>query len=464
MLQVIYGIAPKAKLCFASDETGSFADALASLTSATGPCQANVIIGDSFAGEGSVIFAGSVGAFSEGSDSAAINQAVAAGVTVVIAAGDLGPGVYNGTFKAVSDAAARAGTFGNLKLSQVPTALTAGGFHDFSTTGTPQLAYSVSTSGTTVHALDWDDIATSFSSSATYNFLVFDKDGNYFKDSSGINNAFGAGPNSEFAFLGDTNQVAISLAAPATGATPTRLRITSDTGTTDITVTGLPAAPAGPSLYGTAAAAGAISVSSYSKDNLAKPDAYNSCGPFTEVFDSSGNRLATPETRLKPDVAGVDGVDATFFPGVFSPAAEFDTDNDGFANVPGSSISAAAVGAVAALAIQASGGTATPAQVSTWLRQAASHASTWAPSDGYGLIDAVGATTLGAGGSLTAGADAGTSIGALVDAGAIDPGSSSKISSGCGSAGPTGVLWMLLACALLAAARARRRGLSPVRK
>jgi hypothetical protein len=417
MLQIIYGLAPKARLCFATAgaSQASFADAITSLASATGPCKANVIVDDGFVGdEGSF--------FSDGMAAAAINQAVAAGVTYISAAYDLGPAFYEATFRAVPDSVARSGTFGNLKLSQVPAALTAGGFHDFSTTGVPQLSFTVSPIGLADFSLGWDDPDPT-KLSADYQFLVFDADGNYRADLGPI----GADkPPIETLILDAPGpyQIAISLASPATSGTATRLRIIDDFVQDDhrATVDGLPVQPSAPSLFGHAAASTSIAVSSYRSD-LTAPEPFNSLGPFTNVFDASGNRLATPEMRLKPDVAGVDGLDLTF--AVFSSA---DYDHDGFPNAFGSSFSAATVAAVAALTIQAARGTATPAQVSSWLKRSASHSSTWAAADGYGYVNAVRATGLAAS-------------------------EGSRASTGCSTSASTGALWMFAAFAMLAAAR-----------
>ena len=64
-------------------------------------------------------------------------------------------------------------------------------------------------------------------------------------------------------------------------------------------------------------------------------------------FDANGKRLSVPETRLKPEVAGVDGVITTFFgPGYYNyPFAFF-----------GTSASAPSVAGVVALMLQAAGG------------------------------------------------------------------------------------------------------------
>lgn len=392
MLQIIYGLAPKAKLCFATigGTQTSFANAIASLASTSGTCKANIIVDD--------IFFDDEPFFSDGTVGAAVNQAAAAGVTYVSSGGNLTPALYDGTFNPVSDTAARAGTFGNLKLSQVPPALTAGGFHDFSTTNAQELSFTLTPNGSDAFInFQWDDPFVAARISADYNLLVFDAAGNYRADLSGIDKNTSTGEPLELVNLplaGGPYQVAISLAAPATASTARHLRLIDDD--TGPTTAGLPAQVFSPSIFGHAAAAGSIAVSSYFHGDLTAPEDFNSYGPFTNLFDSAGNRLATAESRLKPEVSGLDGLDTTFFPS----GAGNDSDADGFPNLFGDTASASTVAAVAALSIQAAGGTATPAQVASWLTRSASHAGLWAAPDGFGYINAVRATTLAAGGNL----------------------------------------------------------------
>jgi Subtilase family len=68
----------------------------------------------------------------------------------------------------------------------------------------------------------------------------------------------------------------------------------------------------GPAVFGHAAAAGAVAVAAVPFSSPTTPEPFSSVGgsiPF--LFDQWGNRLATPDIRFKPDVAGPDGVTTT---------------------------------------------------------------------------------------------------------------------------------------------------------
>jgi hypothetical protein len=390
MLQIIYGLAPKARLCFATvdDTQTSMAAAIASLANPAGTCKANIIVdGVAFNDEPF---------FSDGAIGEAVNQVTAAGVTYIASAGDDASGIYDGTFNPLFRTDLGAGAIGNLKLDQVPAALTAGGYHNFSTTGGQQIAFTLKPAIFGVPLIfQWDDPFSASKITADYNLIVFDSAGNYRSDLSGIDDNFATGePLESVDFAGHgPYQIVISLASPATASTARHLRIVDEDSFR--TVTGLPANAFFPSIRGHAGAAGAIAVSTYPFTDSTVTENYASYGPFTNVFDASGNRLPTPQTRLKPEVSGFDGLDTTFF-----PPGGTDPDGDGFPNLFGSAASASSVAGVAALAIQAAGGSATPAQVSAWLDASGSHAAVWATPDGFGYVNAVRATTLAAGGKL----------------------------------------------------------------
>ena len=215
----------------------------------------------------------------------------------------------------------------------------------------------------------WDD---PFGGGVTtdYNLLVFDQNGNYLSSISGTDNSFSTTQPLEIVELSanTTYQLVISLRS-SNPPTARHLRLISF-GQGAVT---------GPfftdniiALFGHPAAADANSVAAYIYNNM--PDRipnYNPGqtnpppGPYEPAlegfsakggnlpfyFNAQGQRLASPEIRLKPELAAVDGVDTSFFP----PGAA-DYDNDGYPNFFGTSAAAPNAAAFAALLLEAAGG------------------------------------------------------------------------------------------------------------
>jgi subtilisin family serine protease len=74
---------------------------------------------------------------------------------------------------------------------------------------------------------------------------------------------------------------------------------------------------------------------------------FSSAGSTPILFDTAGNRLASPEIRRKPGIVAPDGTNTTFF------IEDIPEDPDDFPNFPGTSAAAPHAAAVAALMLQA---------------------------------------------------------------------------------------------------------------
>ena len=204
-----------------------------------------------------------------------------------------------------------------------------------------------------------------------YNILVFDSTGTYLPGSSLVaNNLSNNAPydiartfRSAADTTGTVQYVLSRSAVPASNVNGTRFRID---------VRGNGASGVGPFEYftvnqantkGHSTSPSCNGTAAYSVFRPSIPEYYTSPGPATKFFDKNGNRLTTPDVRLKPVIGAADAANTSFF------AGDSTSDLDVKPNFGGTSAAAPHAAAIATLVLQGHGGrrSLTPAQVTSIL-------------------------------------------------------------------------------------------------
>ncbi|MBC8121913.1 MAG: S8 family serine peptidase [Gemmatimonadaceae bacterium] len=362
MLQIVHDLAPKAKLCFATANGGqpNFASNILRLADLALGCAASVIVDD-------IIYLAEP-FFSDGIVAQAADTVAGRGIPYFSSAGNReSQRGYLSDVRLIDDAAGRAlqGNGENINFALIPIASSAGGFHNFNAgAGTPAVSQTLRFSATGASLFfQWDNPFSLGRVDTDFDLFLFSADGQTLVKSSTGNNLPGGGTdqpieNFNASGLSTALDYQLVITRKATAApTATKVRYVGFSGVlvreffsnnTPIT-------------FGHNSAAGAQGVAAYFFQTPNTPEGFNSPGPVTIYFDTAGNRLASPQLRLKPDIAAVDGVNTTFFP----PGGDISQDPDSFPNFFGTSAAAPHAAGVAALVLEAGGGpgSVTPARL-----------------------------------------------------------------------------------------------------
>ena len=373
MLQLVYDLAPGTKLGFATAYHGqiNFSNNILALHDTFG---ADVITDDVSYFEEPM--------FSDSIIAQAIDQVSAEGVAYFSSAGNNGIEAYEADFNPVSFAQAlqaEAQGLTNIKFDQIPKDLQPQSVHIFSGKTTKGQQTSLSNRVTVAYNpaqfdFQWDEPFDVDKVKTDFNIYVFDADGNWLDPN-----------NSQFVTYTTDDNTKTDRAFEYADLAPDPSHIKGDVAQDDyqIVIGKMNGGPAShikyitvnalgtdwfegaPSIFGHNAAKGGQSVAAtyYALPTYAED--FSAGGPVTILFDDQGNRLPTPEIRAVPQITAADGIDNTFF--------GFDADGDGFPNFFGTSAAAPDAAGVAALVLQAAGGSGSmkPAQVYTVMQQTA---------------------------------------------------------------------------------------------
>ncbi len=358
MLQLIHDIAPGADLQFATAFTGQagFANNILALAAAG----SDVIVDD-------IIYFAEP-AFADGIIAQAAAQVVEDGVPYFSSAGNNANAGYESAF--VDSGVA--GFFGSLGVAPVGTT------HDWDPgEGVDPVLDFVLDSGTTRFILQWDDpyASTGFASpGASTDLDIFltlpGTDPSPAATFFGANTVnIGGDPVEVFSITNNGGPVELGLSIELfSGPAPENMRIIAFDPNDFVDAEYDFFAP---TVYGHAAAKGALGVGAADWDetpefgvNPPLLESFSSNGPVEILFDTDGNRLATPEIRDAVDFVASQGDNNTFF------INDSPDDDDLFPNFFGTSASAPNAAAVAALLLQMDP-TLTPAEIEALLEESA---------------------------------------------------------------------------------------------
>jgi hypothetical protein len=372
MLQLIYDIAPGSKLGFATAFNGlvGFSNNILALREDFG---ADVITDDVMYGDEPM--------FSDGLLAKTVDKVSSQGAAYYSSAGNNGIEAYEADFSPISwseATAAEAAGLVNLKFEQIPAAVRPASVHLFSgsTTKGNRMALSniVTVAGDARFDFQWDEPFDVDKVKTDYNLYIFDAKGNWIDprksdlvNTTGDDNLQTDEPLEYAELMADPGHVVGDIAQSDYQIVIGKMNNGPAEHFKIVTVNSLGVSryQAAPAIWGHTAARGGQSVAATYYAIPVFPEDFSAGGPVTILFDAKGNRLPKPEIRAVPQITAADGVDNTFFGD--------DRDANGSPNFFGTSAAAPDAAAVAALVLQAAGGSGSlaPADVYSVIQQTA---------------------------------------------------------------------------------------------